>query len=47
MDQVMQRVKEMKGCNMGRGVINILCGTDDVILIAENEDDLSLAKTTL
>ncbi|KAK9887098.1 hypothetical protein WA026_020042 [Henosepilachna vigintioctopunctata] len=40
MDEIIKKVRGMRGYKMGDKEISILCYADDAVLIAENEDDL-------
>lgn len=40
MDEIIKKVRRLKGYKMGNENISILCYADDAVLIAENEDDL-------
>ncbi|XP_015187255.1 PREDICTED: uncharacterized protein LOC107072109 [Polistes dominula] len=40
MDEIIKKVREQRGYQMGNREIKISCYADDAVLIAENEDDL-------
>lgn len=40
MDEILKKIKSLKGYRLGRSNVNILCYADDAVLVAENEDDL-------
>ena len=40
MDEIIKLVRKLKGYKMGNKEVRILCYADDVVLVAESEDDL-------
>jgi hypothetical protein len=40
MNEIINSIKGMRGYRMGESLINLVVYADDVVLIAENEDDL-------